>query len=293
MRLLMRKALTHFRALCLLFLLLFFSAPCSFAKETTIHFLDAGEGDAILISTPNKKHTLIDTGTLITGPRIIKLLQSCGITELQHLILTHPHPDHIGGAFPAFAYLSIQSVFDNGQPILNLNESIYRWYQELVRSHHHYSTLHKGERLTLDQEVSLESLWPPKQQLSDDWNTNSLVLKIKAHETEILLMGDANFDTEKALLRSAEQKLNAHILKAGHHGSARTGSPEFIKAVKPQQVVISVNSNNYWGYPDADTLRRYSASGATLRQTSKFGNLAVIISDKSYTISEHAKLCSQ
>ena len=114
-----------------------------------IHFLDVGEVSATLIETENNKHILIDCGNVITGSRVLDFCRSAGIKELDVLIITHPHADHMGGVFQLLSGLNIKWVYDNGQPIPAAPKcDLYRWYVESVRHLKNYKILRQGDRLT-------------------------------------------------------------------------------------------------------------------------------------------------
>jgi len=100
----------------LLFTFPFLSTLASSDEAGRIHFIDVGEGDSILLEIEGKS-ALIDTGNLISGPRLVKYLKEKGIEKLDYLILTHPHPDHIGGVFFILPVLKVEKIYDNGQDL--------------------------------------------------------------------------------------------------------------------------------------------------------------------------------
>jgi len=259
-----------------------------FALSTTaqgqplqIHFLDVGEGDSILIVTPNGKTVLIDGGNLITGLRVVKYLKKKGINELDHLIFTHPHLDHIGGAFFILQMLDIKNTYDNGEDLSRIakSEDIYRWYDDLVRKNNKYTVLKANDTILLDG-VELEILWPDKPFIFSNFNTNSLVIMVEYGTFRCLLAGDSTSLTEVELLKK-KSHLGADILKVGHHGASDASSDDFLKAVSPKIVVISVNENNIRGYPSQEVLTRLEEIGAKIYRTGKDGDIVVNIEDDS------------
>jgi len=264
----------------ILFIFVLFALPTAAQSQPLqIHFLDVGEGDSILIVTPNGKTVLIDGGNLITGLRVVKYLKKKGINELDHLIFTHPHLDHIGGAFFILQMLDIKNTYDNGEDLSRIakSEDIYRWYDDLVRKNNKYTVLKANDTILLDG-VELEILWPNKPFISSNFNTNSLVIMVEYKTFNCLLAGDSTSLTEAELLKK-KSHLEAEILKVGHHGANDASSDDFLKAVSPKIVVISVNENNIRGYPSQEVLARLEEIGAKIYRTGKDGDIVVNIED--------------
>jgi competence protein ComEC len=234
------------------------------ASSVAVHVIDVGEGDALLIQS-DKAAVLVDTGSPIGGPVVVRYLNDLGIKKLDALILTHPHPDHMGGVFSVLDAIEVTRTFDNGQSLWDevKREDIYRWYQESIRSRSDYSVLKRGDTLSFEG-FKLDTLWPiAGTTKSGDWNNNSLVLKVTAGSGSALLMGDALVEVERKLVELSPNALKANLLKAGHHASAFTGDPAFLERVAPALIAVSVNGNNIRGYPSRETLSRYQSVAPT------------------------------
>lgn len=232
-------------------------AASAFGGQLEVVFLEAGEGDAVYLESSGGANALVDAGTLITGHRVIQYLKQRGVEKLDMLVVTHPHPDHMGGVFHLLPAIEVRARFDNGQGLEGkADEDIYRWYAEIFRKGE-YRALKAGDTLSLDG-AFIRVLSPAA--LSADWNGNSLVLKIVNGEDSFLLMGDAGGTVEKALL-AAGAGLRADVLKVGHHGAGDSTTPEFLDAVSPAYAVVPGNKGNVRGYPSEDVLRRLSEKG--------------------------------
>ncbi len=235
-----------------------------------------GEGDSILLEIQGKS-ALIDTGNLISGPRLVKYLKEKGIEKLNYLILTHPHPDHIGGVFFILPALKVEKIYDNGQDLAGVREScaIYRWYEDLVRKRKNYAVLICGDSLTLGS-LTLEVLWPPEVPTSSDFNAFSLLVMVKGGGFSCLLTGDLTAPGERELLER-EVDLKADVLKVGHHGAEDATSQEFLETVSPGIAVISVDKDNFWGYPSAKVLERLKKTGVKVYRTDREGDIILSI----------------
>ncbi|MFH0738871.1 MAG: MBL fold metallo-hydrolase [Candidatus Omnitrophota bacterium] len=216
--------------------LLFLNASLFNQHFAKIHFIDVGEGDAILIQYRGES-VLIDSGTLLKGYEIVEYLRRQGVSTINYLILTHPDLDHTSGAFFILPKFKVKNIYDNGQKLPEDN-IIYRWYDELVRKSTGYAVLRKGERLKL-KDINLDVLWPPDAQ-AGSFNENSLVIKLSLNNFSCLLAADLNKTSEMKLLREGSD-LKSNILKVGHHGRDDTTSQEFLDSVSADVAVISTD----------------------------------------------------
>jgi competence protein ComEC len=239
----------------------------------TISFINVGEGDSTLIQSQNQS-ILIDTGNLITGDKVRKYLDNNSIKNLNRIIFTHPHADHIGGAFQIVQNFNFEHIHDNAESLSNTHEDIYRWYSDLVRIDKKYAPLSKGDKFQIGN-AKFHVLAPKRINMTKDWNTNSLVLLISIGDTRILMMGDGNFETEKILLED-NVNIKSDILKVGHHAASDSSATEFLNYVKPKFSVVSVNQNNIRGYPSKDSINRLSSISKVLR-TDEQGNIIIDI----------------
>ena len=235
-----------------------------------IRFLAVGEGNATWIETAQGEHILIDCGNPMAAGTISTRLTQAGVKRLTALIITHPHGDHMGGVFSLLDHFEIETIYDNGQPIeLHSCSDLERWYVESVRHRTNYLTLRRGDRLVF-QDLTLTVLWPTPP-LTQDWNQNSLVLRLAWDKKAVLLMADASKATEKILLESGDS-LKACGIQIGHHGAIDASSRAFLEAVDPTWAVISINRNNFRGYPAPATLKLLENPGIKTRITFKDGN---------------------
>jgi len=245
-----------------------------------IHFIDAGEGDSILIKAPSGKTALVDAGNFITGLEVVQYLKKNNIYDLDYLIFTHPHLDHIGGAFFVLPMIGAGNIYDNGEDLSKIakSEDVYRWYGDLVRKSSNYSIL-KAEDSLLLGEVELKVLWPNRPFISSNFNVNSLVIMVKYKAFRCLLTGDLTIPGEEELLKN-KSYLEADILKVGHHGCDDAGSEEFLKAISPKISVISVDRDNIRGYPFPELLMRLEKLETRIYRTDQDGDIVIRVGEK-------------
>lgn len=255
-----------------------FILPATWAEDDgalELYFIDVGYGDSILIKSPAGGYTLIDTGYPEAGERLLSYLKKHRVTELDHLIMTHPHPDHLGSAVAVLKNLQIKRSWDNGQTIDQFDDLLTgpmgKEYEERFRNQPTYRTLKAGDSIRWG-EVALNILWPPSPLQSPDWNTNSLLIMLRYRDFKALLAADFNKSGEREILRKDGVDLKADLLKVGHHGAGDATGMDFLRAVSPRWAVISVGENP-WDYPSSLIIRRIEETGATVFRTDRDGSI--------------------
>jgi competence protein ComEC len=279
----------HFLLFIIAFLFLFvlpinvtYSNPSGLKvdNELTIHFIDVGQGDCIFISLPAGKNILVDVGSPSAGPKAVQYLKSLGVKKIDHLILTHPHDDHIGGIFSILSEFKVLNFYDNG--FSNFKSDIYRDYIKLVRKDlSRYNILQAGESLLFSNiriEV-LNPLLPP----TGDLNNDSIVLRLIYGDIKILLAGDLLQLGERRFL-NLRTELTSQILKVAHHGENYSSSYDFLKSVKPEAAIISVSEDNIYARPHQEALKRLTQIGAKIYRTDHSGNIILKTNGRTYSI---------
>jgi competence protein ComEC len=236
-------------------------------KGITLNFLNVGEGESIFIEFNAGQNMLIDSGNFVTSADVVKFLKNKRVEKIDYFISTHPHFDHIGGAFIIPQFFKVENLCDNGESLdgISAENDIYRWYIDFFRNNKKYKKLKNKETLIFG-DVEITVLNPFLDNPTDDWNADSLVLKIKYGNFSCLLMGDANSKTEEILVKE-DIITKVNILKAGHHGAFDTGSDAFIKKILPETMIISINKNNIRNYPSTEVLAKYKNIGSKILLT--------------------------
>ena len=230
-----------------------------------VHFIDVGQGDAILIKNPDKAHILIDSGPLSSGYRLNKYLSEKGVTALEAIVITHMHPDHVGGLFCIVPDIAVQKIYDNGAVLSG--DDFGEEYINLTRSLNLDRTiLTKGDTLSFGS-VRMQILSPYKP-LTGNMNADSIVIKLSYKKVSFLFTGDLNKKGEKRLLER-DFDLRCQVLKVGHHGANDATSEAFLEAVDPVLAVISVGRDNPRGYPGGKTLHLLAKKGIKVYRTDR------------------------
>jgi len=240
-------------------------------KNLKIIFLDVGQGDAILIKTPEKKNILIDGGP--DKSIIYKLDQQLPFYErkIDCMILTHSDPDHLNGLVEVLKRYQVEQVFYNG--VDDMDSTYLEFLKEIEEKKIKKEIVWLGKFIELDG-LKLEILFPFEnlsgQSFKND-NEASMVFKLTLGQVKILLTGDATKKVEEQLIKS-NLDLKADLLKVAHHGARDATSLEFLENVKPTYAVISVGKNRF-GHPSLRVLRNLEKIKTQILRTDKLGDI--------------------
>jgi competence protein ComEC len=246
----------------------------SVSAETTnnaaVYLWDIGQGDSTLIAT-DQKNILIDGGPKSESGALLNYLWKANITNLDFIIATHPHEDHIGG-LPAVmtSNITVCTVIYNGQ---NSTSQIFQQFYNLARSHN-LTVADRNQVCILTTTTNFTILNPtqPFNLPDDDFNTNSIVLKLQVGNVSFLFTGDARAETEQNMISSG-LNLQSNVLKVAHHGSRTSTSQTFLDAVNPKYAVISAGLNNTYGHPHIETMQRLVDKGVIVCSTYSSGTV--------------------
>lgn len=200
----------------------------------TLSVINVGKADAMLLSTPEGTHYMVDTGKAEDYAQLAQALAAHGVTRLEGVILTHGHKDHMGGLPSLLQAFPVDTLY-----VSALDTVTYQSGQldALLEGHDtRLQQLRVGDTLQLGGAQA--TVLAPTNVDEENENNNALVLMLQYGQTRMLLMGDAEEDVEKLLLAS-QQNLNAQVLKAGHHGKDDATTEAFLQAVAPEHVILT------------------------------------------------------
>lgn len=233
----------------------------SFAADAKldIHFLSVGQGDAILLRTPIYGHNILIDG----GPddsalsQLGKILPYSG-RQIDLIVLTHPHADHLIGAIKVLENYEVKSVLITGA---FTKDSSYEYFLKLLRQKKIPIIIAKSSSDIKVGSIILDIIFPQEnlslQELSNS-NNGSIAIRIKYNNQSILLTGDSEIEEEKEIL-IAGQTVQSNIYKAAHHGSKTGIYYPFLRSVNPQKVIIQSGAGNKFDHPHKEALKAFES----------------------------------
>jgi competence protein ComEC len=257
-----------------------FGRAVDIGKGLRLTMFDVGQGESVLMETPDGRRFLIDTGgtpfggSFDVGTRVLApALWARGVRRLDTLLITHGDPDHLGGALAVLAdfrphELGMGVIVPNHRPTQDVSA-------EAARLRVPVTVRQRGERTT-EGDVRISVLHPPPP----DWerrrvrNDDSVVLEIVYGDVAILLTGDVSAEIERDILPRLT-RAPTRVLKVAHHGSRTSSSQELLSEWRPQFALISAGRGNTFGHPAPEVLSRLAAIGATVLRTDLHGQITV------------------
>jgi competence protein ComEC len=254
-------------------LLLTMILPIPDQPDLKLLVMDVGQGTAIVVQVKNK--TLVyDTGAKFSdnfdagSGILVPYLRSRSIRQLDMLVVSHNDQDHAGGLEGLLANIAVkQLLLGQYQPIFQPTQAqriLYRQANQLASCHDFPAWQW--------QQVKFRFIsWPLRYRASA--NNYSCLLEITYLDQIILLPGDLEREVESQLLRNQQLPQSISLLLAGHHGSQTSSSPEFVKRLRPRQVVYSAGYDNRYGHPHKSVRNRFQSLGSTEFNTAEQGAL--------------------
>jgi len=268
------------------------------AGKLRLTVLDVGQGDCLLLQTPQGHTVLIDGGGAndekqadqsdVGEQVVLPFLRAQGIGRLDVLVITHPHGDHVGGLAAVLRQENVGVVLDG--TCLPYPSPAYRQVRALIQSQHvPYLRAVRGMTLQLDRSVQADILNPPAQ--GDIYGTTpdnnvvnnySAVLRVGYGRTHFLLDGDAQSEAEQSML-NAIPDLSADVLKVGHHGAGNASTDAWLARVHPRYAAVSCGLHNHFGHPHPATLARLLARHVQVFRTDRNGAITFVSDGKTVT----------
>ena len=237
-------------------------------------FLDVGQGDACVIELGLGRVLVVDGGgsfdpTFDPGEQVVApFLRRRGISRIDVLVLSHPHPDHANGLPFLADHFDVGEIWTNGQATAQVGA-----LRLLEVARRRAIPVRAPRAVALGaSEVSPLGTGEPDPTLSE--NDNSLVLRVVHQGRSLLFPGDVEREGEARLLGRLGS-LRAEVLKVPHHGSRTSSTAALLAAVRPRIAVFSVGAHNRWAFPHGDVLARYGALGVRMFRTDLDGATTV------------------
>lgn len=273
-------------------------APATLARsfgDGRLHLtlMDVGQGDAILVTLPNGRTLMVDTGGVSLrgefdiGDRVLgPALRARGLGRLDYLAITHGDPDHLGGAMSIVRDFHPSEIWYG--VFVNNHEPLQRLQAMASRRRSAWRWLQSNDVIELgDVQLRVHHPSTPDWQRQKVRNDDSLVMELRYRTVSMLLTGDIGQDVEQDLIAKLDL-LPTVVLKSPHHGSGTSSSTAFIQAIKPKLVLISAGRGNPYGHPLPYVLERYRAVGAEVLRTDLAGQIEVVTDGSSVTTTTFA-----
>lgn len=243
-----------------------------------VHFIDVGQGDAILIEKDNSA-MLIDAGENNQGDIVVDYLKSQNIEKLDYVIGTHPHSDHIGGLDTVLNSFPVDKVI---LPSATNTTKTYEDFLDAIETND----------LTVTKAVVGDTFYlgsasftivAPNTSSYEELNNYSVGIKLTYGSNTFLFTGDAEELSEKEMISNGID-LSADVLKLGHHGSQNASCDEFLEAVNPTYAVISVGKDNDYGHPHKETLQSLLDHDIKVFRTDEQGTIVFTSDGKNISV---------
>lgn len=239
------------------------------------YFLDVGQGDGILIKTPENHQILIDGGpeNFVLG-ELIEVMPFFD-KSIDLVVLTHPHADHISGLIEVLKRYHVDNVLITG---VDYKSPEYTEFLNEISEQNVQVFWAEEETDFIFGEVLVDVIYPENPLNFDKFeniNNSSIAMMIKFRDKKILLTGDLELEGETELIRTGTN-LKADIFKAGHHGSRTSSSLNLLKLVEPKAVIIQSGKGNSYKHPHEETLKKLQKLGIKVYRNDEMGRVEFI-----------------
>lgn len=258
-------------------------------EQLKVHYLDVGQADSILVELPNSEVMMIDGGNYGTGDTVVDYLKQQGITNIDYMVNTHPHNDHVGGLIKVMESdaFTVENIY-----MTKAVDAVPRFveFTELLDSRRIEPIEIMAGSVLIDEKVGDKQLKvrciAPFKLVDDNTNNNSIVLKLEYGNISYLFMADAEVEEEQQILASGEN-IKCDVLKVGHHGSNTSSMQEFINAVKPKAAVMTDDKSvNSTGLPSEIVMTRLEKVGADIYRTDLLGTIVSVSDGNSFEMNK-------
>ena len=243
--------------------------PRAALAVASVEFLDVGQGDSILIRSPEGKSALVDAGP---SGRVVELLRARGITALDLVVVSHHHLDHYGG-MPAVIRAFRPRVFlDADSPHAT---PMYVKLLEQVRSSGITAIRAGPKSRKIDLGSVAITVFPRAPTDEKEENNNSIGLRVDYGATSALLTGDSQGSERRWWMKNCPGLIaEVQVLKLAHHGSRNGTDPSWLELARPSIAVASLGKDNSFGHPHPETLDRLRSAGIPLLRTDELGSIS-------------------
>lgn len=238
-----------------------------------VHFLDVGQGDAILIQTPDGVEVLIDGGPNNSVLRELAQKMSFFDRDIDMVIGTHPDSDHIGGLIDVLARYNVHTILTTENKSDTSTAAQYLSAVSTEGAQVVYAR--QGQVFQLGESTVLRVLYPVVDPEAMESNASSIIVQLVYGETEILLTGDSPQRIEEYLVQEGVS-LQSDVLKLGHHGSRTSTSELFLETVRPTYAVVSAEKDSRYGHPHVEVTDMVTQHNIEIHSTAQEGTVTFL-----------------
>ncbi len=241
-------------------------------KRFQVHFLDVGQGDSILLVTPDKKYVLIDGGPRTEVIEELAKILPFWQNKLDFVVATHGDADHIIGLVEVFERYKIENFVYNGEQKQTL---VYKRLMDGVeREGSKVLKATESTDFVIGCCLLIDTLWP-KSGFDESLGSNDSSVSILASykQFDVYLAGDLSSEYESAMVKEINKDIELH--KASHHGSRTSTSTELINSLKPDISVISAGLDNRYNHPHKEIIDILSENKVKVYRTDLHGTISV------------------
>lgn len=244
--------------------------------DLKVYYFDVGQADSILISN-NNHNILIDAGNNEDGQKLVSYIKNeLKINNLEYVVGTHPHEDHIGGLDDIINNFEVDNIY---MPEATTTSKTFEDVLDAISNKKLEITIPEINNTFKVGEADFKVIYTGSDE--SDLNNTSIVLKMKFGDYTYLFTGDATSKTEEIIL---ENDINVDVLKVGHHGSAYSTTSKFLSKVTPEYAIISVGKANSYNHPASQTLSRIQKYTNKIYMTSELGTILLTSDGKKINI---------
>lgn len=281
-------AITRFIAALVLLSLIVFGAQQFSALEEhqSLRFwvFDVGQGDAMMLETPQGEQVLIDGGPDGGITRELSKVMPLNDKEIDLVIVSHNHADHISGLVEVLKRYTVNKVWISGA--IHTTDTYQKFLEEIKRKRIPTEVVKAGTKVSFHDLAGIV-LFPFETKtgsLPDNQHDANVVTYWQYGKQSILLTGDAGIEHEQQLISRGLFRPTT-ILKVGHHGSATSTSTEMLRTIKPKIAVIQVGTNNRYGHPTESALNRLAELKIPVLRTDQSGTIQFDITFENFSYS--------
>ena len=240
-------------------------------RSFEVHYINVGQADASLIMCDGK-YMLIDGGNAEDSSLIYSYLKEHGVSELDYMICTHAHEDHVGGLAGALNYAQVNNIFC---PTTEYDTRAFESFKKYANQQNKEIIIPvAGMEFSIG---SADCIILAVNTIESDPNNSSIVMKIAYGNTSFLFSGDAEQEVERIIIE-AGYDIDCTVMKVPHHGSDTSLSYRWLNESMPKYGVISVGKENQYGHPTENTLSKLRDADVIVYRTDMQGHI-VCISD--------------